>query len=167
MVLGTPTRCSISYRFRGSPSLITPHLFPISNYASASPFWKSTGSYRFPNTPFCLTQVCLSSSRQWFRLHDLNELNIPASIHLTSCATGDPHQAGVFPIFRKKIQKRKSRWATKRIVQLQKNGTSLTRQIFNQEGSHRSQHFIIYRGQPYRICDLVYYYGSQAVERSE
>ena len=42
MVLGTPTRYSISYRFRGSPSLITPHLFPISNYASASPFWKST-----------------------------------------------------------------------------------------------------------------------------
>ena len=48
-ILETPTRCSISYRFRGSRSLITPHLFPISNYASASPFWKSTGSYRFPN----------------------------------------------------------------------------------------------------------------------
>ena len=36
-VLETPTRCSISYRFRGSPSLITPH-FPTCNNASASPF---------------------------------------------------------------------------------------------------------------------------------
>ena len=36
MVLGTPTRRSISYRFRGSPSLITLHSLPISNYASAS-----------------------------------------------------------------------------------------------------------------------------------
>ena len=33
MVLGTSTRCSVSYRFRGSHSLITPHLFPISYYA--------------------------------------------------------------------------------------------------------------------------------------
>ena len=49
LVPRTPTRCSISYRFRGSSSLITPHLLPISNYASASLFWKSTGSYRFPN----------------------------------------------------------------------------------------------------------------------
>ena len=50
MVPGTPTHCSVSYRFLGPPSLITPHLLPISNYASASPFWESTGSYRFPNT---------------------------------------------------------------------------------------------------------------------
>ena len=55
MLPGTPTRCSVSYRLRGSPSLITPHPLPISNYASASPIWKSTGSYRFPNTPSCLT----------------------------------------------------------------------------------------------------------------
>ena len=50
MVLGTPTRRSISYRFRGSPSLITPHPLALSNYASASSlFWKSIGSSRFPN----------------------------------------------------------------------------------------------------------------------
>ena len=49
MVPGTPPRCSISYRFWGSPSIITPHQFPISNYASEPPFWKSTASYRFPN----------------------------------------------------------------------------------------------------------------------
>ena len=49
LVPRTPTRCSISYRFRGSPSLITPHPLPISNYASASLFWKSTGSSRFSN----------------------------------------------------------------------------------------------------------------------
>ena len=36
MVLGTPTRRSISYRFRGSPRLITPHPLSISNDASAS-----------------------------------------------------------------------------------------------------------------------------------
>ena len=47
-VSGTPTRCSVSYRFRGPPSLITLHPLPTSNYASASPFWKSTGSYCFP-----------------------------------------------------------------------------------------------------------------------
>ena len=28
-----------------------------------------------------------------------SEINLPASIHLTSCATGDPHQAGIIPIF--------------------------------------------------------------------
>ena len=49
LVPRTPTRCYISYRFRGSPSLLTPHPLPISNYASASLFWKSTGSSRFPN----------------------------------------------------------------------------------------------------------------------
>ena len=52
MVLGTPTRCCISDRFRGSPSLTTSHLLLISNYARASPFWKSTGSYRFPNIAY-------------------------------------------------------------------------------------------------------------------
>ena len=59
----------------GFPSLIRPRLLPISNYASASPFWKSTGSHRFPNTPSCLSEVFLSNSRQWywFRLHDLNK----------------------------------------------------------------------------------------------
>ena len=50
LVPWTPTRCSVSYRFRGSLGVITPHPISISNYASASPFWKSTGSYRFPNT---------------------------------------------------------------------------------------------------------------------
>ena len=44
LVLRTPTRCSICYRFRGSPSLITPHSLPICNYASASivlkKYWK-------------------------------------------------------------------------------------------------------------------------------
>ena len=55
LVPRTPTHCSVYYRFRGSPSLITPHLLLISNYASASPFWKSTGSYRFPNIALCLT----------------------------------------------------------------------------------------------------------------
>ena len=43
LVQRTPT-CSIPYRFRGSPSLITPHLLPISNYTSASlvleKYWK-------------------------------------------------------------------------------------------------------------------------------
>ena len=63
MVLGTPTLCSISYRLRGSPSRFTPH-FRISNYAaSASPFWKSTGSHRFPNTLSGWTEVYLSNSR--------------------------------------------------------------------------------------------------------
>ena len=64
MVPGTPTRCSVSHRFRGSPSLVTPHLFPISNYASASPlekYWKLS-----PNTPSCLTEVYLSNFRQRF-----------------------------------------------------------------------------------------------------
>ena len=60
MVLGTPTRCSISYRFRGSPCLITPHLVPISNYASSSPFWKSAGSYRLPNRDLSKMQLQLT-----------------------------------------------------------------------------------------------------------
>ena len=93
MVLGTPTGCSIFYHFWGSPSLITTN-FPISNYASASSFCKSTGSSRFPKTPSYLTDVCHSNSRQWIRRHDP-----PASIHLTSCAIRTPHQAGVNPIF--------------------------------------------------------------------
>ena len=49
LVSRTLTRCYISYRFRGFPCLITPYLLPISNSASASLFWKSTGSHRFPN----------------------------------------------------------------------------------------------------------------------
>ena len=59
MVPGTPTCWFISYRFRGSSSLITPHLLPISNYASASLFWKSTGSYRFSNNfpVFCTVRL--------------------------------------------------------------------------------------------------------------
>ena len=67
LVPRTPVRCSISYRFRGSPSLLTPHLLPISNCAGASLFWKSTGSNRFPNTlllrlaPFPLVLGCSRS----------------------------------------------------------------------------------------------------------
>ena len=49
MVPGTLTHCYISYRFWGSPSSITPHPLPISNYASASLFWKSNGSSHLPN----------------------------------------------------------------------------------------------------------------------
>ena len=59
LVLGTPTRCSMSHCFRGSPSLITPH-FPISNYASASPFWKRIRRSGFPNTLWPPQTFCLA-----------------------------------------------------------------------------------------------------------
>ena len=71
LVPPTPTRCSVSYRFRGSPSLIMPHPLQISNYASAPPYWKKYRKLSLPeqNTVYWMEGLCGShNSGACFRM---------------------------------------------------------------------------------------------------